>query len=410
MVNIDAQKEEQRRAIHEKLRTDLIYFAKNVLHIVDKSAELRPLEYNHAQMYLHEMLEKQLREQGMVRAIIVKGRQQGCSTYVTSRFYHKAIMNAHKKVVIAAHIATSTASIFEQVTLYKDQSPDQVTPTMEVENSKEMQFKNGSKYRVFTTGSGDIGRGQTTHLLHGSEVAFYTNIRNIKSGLLQSVADVPGSEIILESTANGIGDFFHRETQKALQGQSRYRVIFIPWYWQDEYRAQVPPDFKRTEEEEELVRLYGIDDEQLQWRRYKITDIDEALFHQEYPFTIEEAFIASGEQLIDAQFIAQARSSSTNDQTAPIIMGVDPARKNDRTVISIRQGRTFRDIRVLPEIDTMQLVGIIATMINERNVAMTFIDEGGLGYGVVDRLHELGFKQKVTGVNFGSSADNTELY
>src|SRR5438046_2199416 len=70
---------------------DFPSFATEHLHIRSKSGAIVPLVFNRAQAFVHERLEAQRTESGRVRALILKGRQQGCSTYVAARFYHRTI-------------------------------------------------------------------------------------------------------------------------------------------------------------------------------------------------------------------------------------------------------------------------------------------------------------------------------
>jgi len=93
---------------------------------------------------------------------------------------------------------------------------------------------------------------------------------------------------------------------------------------------------------------------------------------------------------------------------APIIIGIDPARGGDKTVIAVRQGRDVLAVRRFDEQDTMAVVGIVIDMIEEFNPAMTVIDEGGLGYGILDRLNEQ--RYKVRGVNFGWKSKNPRMW
>jgi hypothetical protein len=84
-------------------------------------------------------------------------------------------------------------------------------------------------------------------------------------------------------------------------------------------------------------------------------------------------------------------------------MGVDPARGGaDSTVILVRQGRDIVAIKRYSGEDTMAIVGRVIEAIEEFKPIMTVIDEGGLGYGVLDRLTEQ--RYKVRGVNFGNKA------
>lgn len=117
----------------------------------------------------------------------------------------------------------------------------------------------------------------------------------------------------------------------------------------------------------------------------------------------------------DDQFIAvnlvddAMKRPKYKDETAPIAIGVDPARfGSDATVIAVRQGRDLIAIKRLRGADTMEVVGHVIDAIEEYKPALTVIDEGGLGAGVVDRLKEQ--RYKVRGVNFGNKAQKQLMY
>jgi phage terminase large subunit len=97
------------------------------------------------------------------------------------------------------------------------------------------------------------------------------------------------------------------------------------------------------------------------------------------------------------------------DMTAPVVIGVDPARGGmDSTVIAVRQGRDIVAIKRFKGEDTMSVVGHVIDAIEEYKPALTVIDEGGLGYGILDRLTEQ--RYKVRGVNFGWKAKNPIMW
>ena len=99
---------------------------------------------------------------------------------------------------------------------------------------------------------------------------------------------------------------------------------------------------------------------------------------------------ASDDQLIGNALVDEAMErASIADQSAPIVVGVDPARFGaDATVIAIRQGRDILAIKRYRGDDTMEVVGRVIDVIEEYKPALVVIDEGGLGAGVVDRLKE----------------------
>lgn len=97
------------------------------------------------------------------------------------------------------------------------------------------------------------------------------------------------------------------------------------------------------------------------------------------------------------------------DMTAPVVIGVDPARGGmDSTVILVRQGRDIISIKRYKGEDTMSVVGHVIDAIEQFKPVLTVIDEGGLGYGILDRLTEQ--RYKVRGVNFGWKAKSPVMY
>jgi len=119
---------------------------------------------------------------------------------------------------------------------------------------------------------------------------------------------------------------------------------------------------------------------------------------------------ANDDQFISALLVDEAmKRPKYKDQSAPIIVGVDPARFGaDATVIAIRQGRDIVKIMRHRGDDTMAVVGHVIDVIEEYKPALVVIDEGGLGAGIVDRLKEQ--RYKVKGVNFGNKAKNPIMY
>jgi hypothetical protein len=119
---------------------------------------------------------------------------------------------------------------------------------------------------------------------------------------------------------------------------------------------------------------------------------------------------ASDDQFISVNVVDEAmQREKYKDNTAPIIIGVDPARfGSDSTVIAVRQGRDVIAIKRHKGDDTMETVGRVIEAIEEYKPALVNIDEGGLGAGVVDRLKEQ--RYKIKGVNFGNKAKNGMMY
>lgn len=395
-------------------------FAKNFLIIHDKSGAQSNFQFNRAQQYIHERLEAQLNATGKIRALILKGRQQGVSTYVQARFFHKIVTKRGKKAFILTHLSDATRAIFEMTKRYSENLDPDLFPQPDKKNDNTLMYNRlGSGYRVGTAGSAEIGRSMTNQYLHLSEYAFYKDAARISLGLLQTVAEIADTEIIKESTANGQSNDFYADWQAAKNGASRYQAIFVPWYWQEEYCIDEPSFVPHDEEIEWLERFgaNGLKHGHLNWRRIKLQDFKGDYeqkcrkFKQEYPFTDDEAFISSiTDTFIHVEHVLKARKTKV-DSESNLVIGVDPARKgDDRIAIIRRRGRRAYGLETHYNMDLMELAGLIKRIIDKEKPNKVFIDAIGIGAGVVDRLHELGYTDIVVGVNVAIRAEEPAIY
>jgi len=295
-------------AVSRKLLQDFAFYARHCLKIRTKNAKVLPLALNTAQHYLDDKINDQLQRTGKVRIVVLKGRQQGCSTYTEGRFYWRVSNKKGLRAYILTHEADATANLFDMVWRYHENQPLFIQRALRNKSSKLLEFEHDSGYRVGTAGNKGAGRSSTAQLFHGSEVAFWPNADEHLAGVLQAVPNESGTEIILESTANGVGGVFYDYVMDAQAGRGDFELVFIPWYWQDEYQAAVPDGFVADEGEQFLQQTYGLTDGQLQWRRQKIYELKSTdKFKQEYPCNVEEAFLFSGRPVFDPKHTEAAK-------------------------------------------------------------------------------------------------------
>ena len=406
---------EQVATLH-RLKNDFEYYAPRCLKILDKEGKIKPFSMNEAQRYVHAKIEAQLKATGKVRALVLKGRQQGVSTYVEGRYYWKLQFSKGKKAFILTHEQAATDNLFVMTKRYHDSMIDGLRPSTGASNAKELIFDRlDSGIKVATAGSKDVGRSSTIQYWHGSEVAHWPHAESHMAGVGQAVPDLPDTEIIFESTADGIGNLFQNMWVAAEKGQGEFIAIFVPWFWQPEYTRTAPASFVRTVEEQELAEAYGLNDGQLFWRRSKIeTDFanDVSQFHGQYPNNASEAFVVPNKDtLIPARDIMAARKQQNVSMAGPLVIGVDPARfGDDRTAIVHRKGRVVPKVKTYAKKNTMQVAGIVAQLIEADKPSRVFIDIIGLGAGVYDRLVELGYGEIVCAVQASESAINDDKY
>lgn len=285
------------------MRTFSRYCANN-LKIKTKDGQLVALKPNRVQRRIIKKVVQCILDGRPIRFIILKARQEGVSTIVEALIYWWTATHKYIQSKIIAHDSETSEYLYNMFRTYYENSNPLFAPTTKYHTRSDLTFDNeadpqkGLKSQIDTATAENAGsgRGQTIQWLHGSEVAKWRNGRELVAGLMQAVPLLPNTAIFLESTANGIGDYFHTTWQAAKRGESAFEPLFFGWNVHEEYALPVPSHFRRTVEEEKLVESHGLTNPQLVWRRAKLREFvgDEKRFYQEYPLTDAEAFLASG--------------------------------------------------------------------------------------------------------------------
>jgi hypothetical protein len=142
------------REIRLRLRDNLEYYAPRCLKLRSKSGGIIPFRLNEAQRYLHSQLEEQKRRTGRVRALILKGRQLGASTYTEGRFFWLVTHRRGTKAFILTHLDDATNNLFGMAKRFYEHCPEVVRPALAASNAKELVFNLlDSGYKVGTAGS-----------------------------------------------------------------------------------------------------------------------------------------------------------------------------------------------------------------------------------------------------------------
>jgi len=301
---LELLKEAQKRKQLQAYRDDFELFSKEQIRIITKNASqgFVPFVFNEAQSQINAKLEAQLAETGKVRAIVLKARQQGISTYCAARVFWKTFFTPYTRSVVMAHDSATSDALFNMSRNIIDNMEE--PPALNKSNAKEILFEhNKSGYRLYTAGAKEAGRGTTPTIAHLSEVGFWQFDEQILAGLFQGISQEEGTEVILESTANGASGEFYRLYQGAMRGENEYVPIFLPWFITSEYRRKAPEDMELSEEEWDLLEKHDLDNDQLYWRRLKIAESGERKFKQEYPATPEEAFLVTGNSVFDQEAV-----------------------------------------------------------------------------------------------------------
>lgn len=316
-------------------------FIEQFVKIKDKKGEVIPLKFNVPQEKFYEAIKRQAKENKPIRLIVLKARQEGISTATEGIIFTNIINSSNKQAGIITHKDDATENLYKMTRLMYNNMPENFRPQTQYSNAKELVFNNdkgtglNSSIRCMTAGSSGVGRSYTFHYLHISEYAFWPGKKHeTLSGLLATVPDLPGTMVIIESTANGYEDFKDR-WDKAVAGESDFVPVFIGWNEMPEYKREYD-GFEFTEEEKELQLIYNLTNEQIAWRRHKINSEcngDIEIFKQEYPICPEEAFLGTGSCIFDKPKLIN-RLEQIKDKK-PLKQGYFEYKKNDLTISNI---------------------------------------------------------------------------
>src|ERR1700685_3660319 len=154
--------DEREKQIRSRLKNDFPHYARKCLKIRSKAQSIIPFEFNKAQIYVHECLERQKLVTGKVRAILLKGRQQGMSTLVSGRYYHITTHSFGCQTFILTHALDATNNLFKMTQRYHENCPSIIRPEASTSNSKELIFgKLDSGYKIGTDENKAVRRSST---------------------------------------------------------------------------------------------------------------------------------------------------------------------------------------------------------------------------------------------------------
>jgi len=241
--------------------------------------------------------------------LVLKARRFGITTYEQALSFHLVCTQRLKKVQTFAETKDKSSEIWQMVNRFYDNMPPQFRPKRGPSHAVIQFPELDSWFGFYTAGGKAPSRGDTLSRFHGSEVAWWdlndSDFDNLIAGI-QGAAE--HGEIVLETTAHGAAGWFYTEFLRALDGHSEYTAIFLPWYEDPSYARPLDPGevIERTDEEKERSASLGPwSDEQIKFRR-EMQRTYGRLFPQEYPETVEEAYLVKGSCWFDVE-ICKAR-------------------------------------------------------------------------------------------------------
>ncbi len=309
--------DERRRAAIEvvrELRQNYAAWAARCYTIQTKAQELVRLRLNRVQQAIGAAERDQLNGRGLARIYVLKARQGGVTTDQQARALHTIWCRKGAAALTVAHERDATDKIFEITRRAVLNFPSGLLPVLGDRETREVSFPGrDSRFYTGTAGARRTGRSLTLVRLHGSEFAFWDKPRETLNAATPALESVPGSVIVLETTASAYGSEAHDFWLTAQRGGNDYQAVFFPW-WEcdpDRYRLalEAPDEIGKLEpDEQDLVTRHGLDLEQVKWRRKKVRDMGRPEFLREYAEDAETCWLTAGGGFFDAELLKHLRT------------------------------------------------------------------------------------------------------
>lgn len=323
----------------DRFKHDFEFWAFTTVKIKSKlGGELIPFRLNRPQRRLVQELERMRLANKPIRLILCKCRQWGGSTLI--QIYASWIQLIHKtnwNSMIAAHLNGPANNIRYMYRTVINEYPAIYGKYswigFEGTQNSRMIKERSCKITIGSMETPDSIRSDDIAIAHLSEVGIWKETKGKKpKDLIQSISgsipEVPYSMFVLESTAKGIGNYFHQTWQAANKPNSNMLPFFVPWHETEMDTQKFDNNYDRLEfyhsmdeYEKKLWDEHKATLEGIKWYRGKFNsaeiDCDKWVMNSENPSSIEEAFQATGKKAFRPDYIATVKENLKK----PILVG-----------------------------------------------------------------------------------------
>jgi len=256
---------------YAKCMADPAYFARTYVKIINLNEGLVPFElYPYQEKMFHHFNDNRF-------SVVLACRQSGKSISSLAYLLWYALFTPEQTVAILANRGATSREMLGRITLMMENLPFFLQPGCKTLNKGSIEFANNSRIFAESTSSSSI-RGFSVNLLMLDEFAFVEKASEFYTSTYPVISSGKDSKVIITSTANGIGNMYHKIWQGAVQGVNEYMPFRVDWW-------DVP----------------GRDEK---WKKQTIANTSEVQFDQEFGNT----FYGTGQTLVNAQTLLSLKA------------------------------------------------------------------------------------------------------
>tara|TARA_Y100000992_G_scaffold96821_1_gene62404 strand:+ start:1247 stop:2836 length:1590 start_codon:yes stop_codon:yes gene_type:complete len=367
-AGVETQYTEEQIAEYQKCSSDPTHFIEKYTQIISLDEGLVPFNLRGYQ----EKLINHFNDNRF--SVVLAARQSGKSITSCAYLLWYLLFTPEVTVAILANKGAIAREMVSRIVTMLETVPFFLQPGVKILNKGNIEFGNDSKLVAAATSSSSI-RGMSINMLYLDEFAFVEDAETFYTATYPVITSGKDSKVIITSTANGVGNMFHKIYESAVHGNSEYKSFLINWF-------DVP----------------GRDEE---WKKMTIANTSDAQFEQEYG----NSFLGTGNTLINADTLLGLRAidpdwrkDNVNVYERPITghtyittVDVSQGRGIDYSTFSIfdvtskpfKQVCTFRDNMISP----MLFPDLINKYCKPYNESLVIIENNAEGSMVATQLH-----------------------
>lgn len=256
---------------YKRCMDDPVYFAEKYVKVISLDAGLVPFKlYPYQKNMFRQFTENRFN-------VVLACRQSGKSISACAYLLWFALFNPEKTIAVLANKGATAREMLSRITLMLENIPFFLQPGSKALNKGSLEFSNNSRILAAAT-SGSSIRGMSVNLLYLDEFAFVERAAEFYTSTYPVVSAGKDTKVIITSTANGIGNQFHKIWEGSVQGINEFKSFRVDWF-------DVP----------------GRDEE---WKRQTISNTSQLQFDQEFGNT----FFGTGDTLINAETLLNLRA------------------------------------------------------------------------------------------------------
>jgi hypothetical protein len=380
----------------------------------------------------------------------LKCRRLGISTYYCADYLADAVVEDGHHVRIVAQDPKTVGALMKVVKTMYDNLRPEIKPESKYNSRYELQFNNDSRLSVscVVPGHEEQGRGDTFTRLHLTEIPFWNGDAETAATALCDATK--GGKISGESTAKGVGDWFHQKFTQGRRHEGGIRAHFFEWWWNDNYQladhhfnvgvdgtllikngprggelvGDPLTDYDEKFQKENSLAMQSeiacadkiaqflfekghIDEidpldpavaRRIAWRRLEISKKGEKKFRVEYPENDVDPFAQTGGSVFDHSYTQVAAEPSSPVPGHSYIVSCDPSigiEGNDPAVVTVIDRHSGDQVYSWRGYEKQDAQGARCCDLSDRYFGADIVVESNMGEGVIIEIENRGYEHRL---------------